>query len=237
MTCPPSGSSGPWSGQEGTEQHWPGTIALPPREDEKWRLTRSGVLDGLTAMSQDAAVSLRTAWGFVESLRDGREIWLGGERVVDVTAHPLLRGAALTIAALSGLQHRPDLQDRLSLPIDESEGERIGYSHIQPRTRDDLRRRREMIKLWADENGGMLGRTPDFMNMMFAGYAAAHEYFAQGGAQFGDNIRRYHDRLRRADLCLTHTLVHPDATARRQRRWPRRRRTPRASSGRPTRAR
>ncbi len=67
-------------------------------------------------MSQDAAVSLRTASGFVESLRDGREIWLGGERVVDVTAHPLLRGAALTIAALYGLQHRPDLQDRLSLP-------------------------------------------------------------------------------------------------------------------------
>jgi 4-hydroxyphenylacetate 3-hydroxylase N terminal len=106
------------------------------------------ILDGLPAMSQYAAVSLRTASGFVESLRDGREIWLGGERVVDVTAHPLLRGAALTIAALYSLQHRPDLQDRLSLPIDES-GERIGYSHIQPRTRDDLRRRREMIKLWA----------------------------------------------------------------------------------------
>ena len=159
-------------------------------------------------MSQYAAVSLRTASGFLESLRDGREIWLGGERVVDVTAHPLLRGAASTIAELYALQHRPDLQDRLSLPIDGS-GERIGYSHIQPRTRDDLRRRREMIKLWADENGGMLGRTPDFMNVMFAGYAAAHEYFAQGGAQFGDNIRRYHDRLRRADLCLTHTLVHP----------------------------
>ncbi len=98
-------------------------------------------------MPQYAAVSLRTASGFLESLRDGREIWLGGERVVDVTAHPLLRGAALTIAALYALQHRPDLQDRLSLPIDES-GERIGYSHIQPRTRDDLRRRREMIKLW-----------------------------------------------------------------------------------------
>ena len=92
-------------------------------------------------MSQYAAVSLRTASGFLESLRDGREIWLGGERVVDVTAHPLLRGAALTIADLYALQHRPDVQDRLSLPIDGS-GERIGYSHIQPRTRDDLRRRR-----------------------------------------------------------------------------------------------
>jgi len=154
-------------------------------------------------------VTLRTASGFLESLRDGREIWLEGERIKDVTAHPRLRGAALTIAELYGMQHDPALRDRLSVVLDDGSEERIGYSHIQPRTCDDLARRRAMIKLWADQNGGMLGRTPDFMNMMFAGYAAAHEYFAQGGAQFGDNIRRYHDTLRRQDLCLTHTLVHP----------------------------
>src|SRR5262249_26900693 len=100
----------------------------------------------------------------------------------------------------------------LSFALDES-GERVGYSHILPRTVDDLRRRRQMIALWANWNGGMLGRTPDFMNTMFAGYAAAHEYFARGGRQVGDNIRRYHDTLRRADLCLTHTLIHPFATA------------------------
>jgi 4-hydroxyphenylacetate 3-monooxygenase oxygenase component len=153
-------------------------------------------------------MGLRTAAGFLEALRDGREVWLEGERVKDVTAHPKLRGAALTIAELYALQHRPDLQDRLSFSL-EGSGERIGYSHILPRTIDDLRRRREMISLWADWNGGMLGRTPDFMNMMLAGYAAAHEFFAQGGPQFGENVRRYHDRLRREDLCLTHTLIHP----------------------------
>ena len=151
-------------------------------------------------------MGLRTESGFLESLRDGREVWLEGERVKDVTAHPKLRGAARTIAELYALQHRPDLVDRLSVSLD---GERIGYSHIQPRTVDDLRRRREMMKCWADWNGGMLGRTPDFMNAMIAGYAAAHEYFARDGAQFGDNVRRYHDAVRRGDLCLTHTLVHP----------------------------
>jgi 4-hydroxyphenylacetate 3-monooxygenase oxygenase component len=153
-------------------------------------------------------MSLRQGGAFLESLRDGREIWLDGERVRDVTAHPLLRGAALTIAELYAMQHRPDRSDQLSFVLDGS-GERVGYSHIQPRTIDDLRHRREMIKLWADENGGMLGRTPDFMNMMLAGYAAAHEYFARGDPAFGENVRRYHDTLRRKDLCLTHTLVHP----------------------------
>src|SRR5262249_15798595 len=134
--------------------------------------------------------------------------WLEGERVKDVTAHPRLRGAALTVAELYDLQHRPDLEEKLSFALDAT-GERIGYSHILPRSIDDLRRRRGMVSLWADCNGGMLGRRPAFMNMMFAGYAAAHEFFAQPGAQFGENIRRYQDRQRREDLCLTHTLIHP----------------------------
>jgi 4-hydroxyphenylacetate 3-monooxygenase len=50
-------------------------------------------------------MSLRTAAGFLEALRDGREIWLEGERVEDVTAHSRLRGAALNVAELYGMQH------------------------------------------------------------------------------------------------------------------------------------
>src|SRR5712692_2326211 len=106
-------------------------------------------------LAQYPAVALRTGPGFLESLRDGREIWLVGERVKDVTAHPRLRGAAATIAGLYALQHQPDLRERLTFALDGS-GERVGYSHIQPRTHDDLRRRREMMKCWADLNGGML---------------------------------------------------------------------------------
>jgi aromatic ring hydroxylase len=93
-------------------------------------------------------VSLRTASGFLESLRDGREVWLEGERVKDVTAHPRLRGAALTIAALYDMQHDPDLRDRLSVALDGS-GERSLLAH-PPRTHDDLCAA-GMIKLWADE--------------------------------------------------------------------------------------
>src|SRR5262245_65566893 len=100
-------------------------------------------------------MSLRTGAAFLGALRDGREIWLEGERVKDVTAHPRLRGAARTIAELYDLQHAPDLQDRLSFALPD--GERIGYSHIQPRPSEDLRRRRALIKRWADRNGGMRG--------------------------------------------------------------------------------
>ena len=37
---------------------------------------------------------------FLESLRDGREIWIYGERVKDVTTHPAFRNTARMIARL-----------------------------------------------------------------------------------------------------------------------------------------
>ena len=67
-------------------------------------------------------MSLRQGAAFLEALRDGREIWLDGERVRDVTAHPLLRGAALTIAELYAMQQRPDRRDQWSFVLDESIG-------------------------------------------------------------------------------------------------------------------
>ncbi len=85
---------------------------------------RQPILDGIVPLAQYAAVSLRTGSGFLEALRDGRDIWLEGERVKDVTAHPRLRGTALTVAELYDLQHRPELRDTLSFAFDGS-GERI----------------------------------------------------------------------------------------------------------------
>ncbi|MBO0751099.1 MAG: hypothetical protein J2P53_03245, partial [Bradyrhizobiaceae bacterium] len=41
-----------------------------------------------------------TGQEYLESLRDGREVYVYGERVADVTAHPAFRNAARTIAKL-----------------------------------------------------------------------------------------------------------------------------------------
>jgi len=37
---------------------------------------------------------------YLESIRDGREIWIYGERVKDVTTHPAFRNTARMIARL-----------------------------------------------------------------------------------------------------------------------------------------
>ena len=148
----------------------------------------------------------RSGRDYLDALRGlHADVWLDGARVGDPTTHPALARCARSVAALYDMQ----AADPEAMTYPTRDGERAGLSFVQARSSADVRARSAMMKRWADFSGGMLGRTPDFMNVMFAGYAAAHEYFAQGGAQFGDNIRRYHDRLRRADLCLTHTLVHP----------------------------
>jgi 4-hydroxyphenylacetate 3-monooxygenase len=139
-------------------------------------------------------------------LRDGREVWLDGERIKDVTCDPRVGRGIRSIAALYDLQlAHPDAMTYVS----PSSGERVGLSHIQPRSIDDLVKRRNMIKTWAEWSAGMLGRSPDFLNTMVMGCASNAYYFAANDPKYGENIQRYYQQVREEDLCLTHTLVPP----------------------------
>lgn len=55
----------------------------------------------------------------------------------------------------------------------------------------------------------MIGRSPDFLNIMLMLFAARRDVFDRGGRQFGDNVYNYYEYVREHDLCLTHTLVNP----------------------------
>jgi 4-hydroxyphenylacetate 3-monooxygenase len=150
----------------------------------------------------------RTGREYLQGLRDQeREVWLGGERVKDVTSHPGLRRGALTIAALYDMQHDPELGAAMTFASPGS-GARIGQSFIIPRTRTELEARRVMMLHWARATCGMMGRTPDFMNVSFAAWAGASDYFAQCRPEFGANIRAYHQHISEHDLTLTHALIN-----------------------------
>jgi 4-hydroxyphenylacetate 3-monooxygenase len=149
----------------------------------------------------------RTGRQYLQGLRDQeREVWLGGERVKDVTSHPGLRRGALTIAALYDMQHDPALREAMTF-LSPTSGKRIGQSFIVPRTRAELEARRVMMLHWARATCGMMGRTPDFMNVTFAAWAGAADYFAQSRPEFGAHVRRYHEHISENDLTLTHALI------------------------------
>jgi len=150
----------------------------------------------------------RTGQAYIKGLQgQGREVWLRGERVEDVTTHPGLANGARAIASLYDMQHDPALRDEMTY-VSPTSGDRVGLSFVVPRTREELERRRGMMLHWARTTCGMVGRSPDFMNVTFAAWAAAAEYFAQGRPEFAENMRRYYEYIRENDLTLTHSLIN-----------------------------
>jgi 4-hydroxyphenylacetate 3-monooxygenase len=153
-------------------------------------------------------MGIRTGRELLESLRDDRRIFIDGERIGDVTIDPRLAAAAQSLAELYQMQHDPSLIDRMTFRSPIS-GEPVGMSFIEPRSGEDLIRRRDMVKIWMDATCGMFGRSPDFMNIFFTGFASAADEFGTRDRRFAENVRTYHAHIRENDICLTHTLVNP----------------------------
>jgi 4-hydroxyphenylacetate 3-monooxygenase len=153
-------------------------------------------------------MGIRTGAELLQSLRDDRQLFIDGERVKDVTADLRLAAAARSLAELYDMQHEPALIDRMTFPSPTT-GERIGLSFIEPYSVDDLIRRRDMVKIWADATCGMFGRSPDFMNIFVTAFASAADEFGKKDKSFAENIRAYHEYIRENDICMTHTLVNP----------------------------
>jgi 4-hydroxyphenylacetate 3-monooxygenase oxygenase component len=149
----------------------------------------------------------RTGEQFLRGLRDEREVWVDGERVRDVANHPAFSGAARTMAELFDLQHaHPDA----CLMPDPETGEAINASHMIPRSRADLERRHVCLQQIAEHTVGLMGRSPDYMNVTFAGFAGrTDEWGAFGNEAGAANLVAFQRRLRRADLSLTHTIIQP----------------------------
>ncbi|HUA33969.1 MAG TPA: 4-hydroxyphenylacetate 3-monooxygenase, oxygenase component [Candidatus Binataceae bacterium] len=151
----------------------------------------------------------RSGNNYLSSIKKlGGEIWLGGERVKDPTTHPGLMHAARSLASLYDMQaERPE-----AMTFRTEDGGRAGISFMIPKSVDDVRKRSRMMKAWADYSGGMMGRTPDYLNASIAAMAAAREFFAESDPRFGDNIWNYYLSAREHDWCATHTLVNPRAS-------------------------
>ena len=135
-------------------------------------------------------------------------LWLEGQLVEDPTNHPKTRNAVRSLAALYDLQHREDLRDVMTFESPSS-GDLVGRSFNVPETKDDLRQRSEMHKIWADASLGHMGRSPDYMNVNVMAAGMAADYFNQVDERFGENIKNYFEFVRENDLALTHALTNP----------------------------
>jgi 4-hydroxyphenylacetate 3-monooxygenase len=127
-----------------------------------------------------------------------------------VADHPAFRNVIRSYAELYDMQHDPAYRDVLTYSSPTS-GQPVATSFLAPRTPADLVKRRQAFKLWADRSLGTLGRTGDYLNSALMALASAQDWFAQVDPAFGENIRRYYEKVREDDLLCTHTLISPQA--------------------------
>ncbi|HEY4265634.1 MAG TPA: 4-hydroxyphenylacetate 3-hydroxylase N-terminal domain-containing protein [Micropepsaceae bacterium] len=153
--------------------------------------------------------SLRTGAEYLESIReDGRRIYFEGELVKDVTTHPAFRGAAHSMAGLFDVAADPANAARMTFPSPVT-GAPVWRCYQIPKTKEDLAGRRAMSARWAEETFGLMGRTPDHVAGFLAGYAAKPSVFAEAGAQYAENVVRYHEYARDHHLYLSYAIVPP----------------------------
>jgi 4-hydroxyphenylacetate 3-monooxygenase len=151
---------------------------------------------------------LRTGKEHLESLRDGRIVYIGSERVDDVTRHPAFCNAAATVAALYDMKADPANRETLTYAED---GERHSIYFLRPRTREDLERRMLGHRRIADATFGMFGRSPDHVASFVTGMALKPDALPTPYA-YADNLLRYYRHLRDNDVYVVYAVVPPQAT-------------------------
>jgi 4-hydroxyphenylacetate 3-monooxygenase len=150
----------------------------------------------------------RTGRQYVESLRDGRAVYVNGERVKDVTEHSAFRGAVRSIAGLYDLASSPEIRNTITYPSPRT-GEPVNVAFLQPRDRADLARRRRGLQLWAESTYGLMGRSPDHVAGFLVGFSLRPDLFARGGARYADNVVGYYEHVRDNDLYVSYVLIPP----------------------------
>ncbi|MFC3342531.1 4-hydroxyphenylacetate 3-hydroxylase family protein [Paenibacillus abyssi] len=137
----------------------------------------------------------------MESLRDGRNIYIGGERVEDVTAHPAFKGVVRTFAGLYDMA-ADSANDMTYLTEDGTTANKI---FMIPRSSSDLEERRQAMSRWAETTCGFAGRSPDHVSSFLAGFASHPEVFGERAA----NVLDFYRYARDNDLFVTYVIIPP----------------------------
>lgn len=171
-------------------------------------------MDSLTSpvsLNETEPLGAMTGERFIRSLQDGREVWLDGRRVEDVTKHPAFRGMIRELARVYDLQNSPAYRDAMTFVEPES-GVRTSVSWLLPRSAADLKKKRRNSELWNTFTWGQLGRSPDILAPYIISALHLKDEFSKvkhPKCDFGENLENYYKYCLKNDLFLTHALGDP----------------------------
>ncbi len=151
---------------------------------------------------------VRTGQQYLDSLRDGRQVFLDGELVTDVVDHPAYRNAIRTIAGLYDFQTAPENVEMMTFESPAS-GERVNRCWQLPQSYDELVTRRKSMEAWAECTYGYMGRSPDHVASSLAGMIMRLDLFKAHGEDRAKALADYYRYARDNDVFVTYTITNP----------------------------
>jgi 4-hydroxybutyryl-CoA dehydratase/vinylacetyl-CoA-Delta-isomerase len=145
-------------------------------------------------------MGIRTVEEYKESLRDGRRVYIRGEKVDDVTRHPVLGVTVDTVAQGFALTSHPDPEVRnlFTAPHPQT-GELINRYFVTPRNPEDLANRTRMIQRSIELTGGLPFGKDIGTDCLNAAFVVAG---MMGNKQYQENARNFLEYVRKKDLAM-----------------------------------
>src|SRR5690625_4662074 len=153
-------------------------------------------------LAQGKEPHLMNGQQYIESLNDGRRIIdADGNEVKNVTDHPALKRAVEHLAELYDQQFDPETQDIATYVGDD--GNRYSLAWKIPRTIEDLKERRKLLRLSTYHTLGVFGRPNDYGSMKSMGYLLIIDRIREKNPELADNIERFINFSKKHNLMST----------------------------------
>ncbi len=145
---------------------------------------------------------LRSVSQYKESLRDGRTVYYRGERVPDVTAHPVL-GVAVDHAAIDfALAEHPDHRE-LAVCSDDGAGAPYSRMFKLPQNSQDLLDRSRLIETATREGRTLVTLVKEIgTDCLFGLHLVAHQMDRALGTSYLPRVRAFYEYCREHDLAM-----------------------------------
>jgi len=141
---------------------------------------------------------IRTGEQYRDSIRDGRQVWINGERVNDVTTHPMFKPIVDIRARIYDMAHENATQGVMSY-VDEKTGERNAIGLKLPYTQQDWHDKRLAVDTVLDDVGGIATRVGDeTIGEMWSLYDGK-DVLNEVDPRFAENIERHIHRTLHED--------------------------------------
>ena len=145
----------------------------------------------------------------IESLRDGREVYLNGKRVEDVTTHPAYKNVVASVGRLFDFHAAPENQELMTFETET--GVRANKIWQVTKSYEEMRERRKALESWSELHAGFMGRAPDHVASCIAGMYMGVEVFEAYDPKRAKALADYYRYARDNDLYLTYVIINPQA--------------------------